>query len=198
MVFHVENARYVIGALEIYANARETIGVVAQHGPIGRAIIAQRRSHDPAQKSRKLLARRPAFVPMLQFKPDAVDRVPHFSRERGADGALDCGLHGRNAFHSSKTQVSLVPPPWLELTINDPCSSATRVSPPGIIRTPSRPLSTNGRKSTWRGASPSPVQVGQVDSASVGCAMKLCGVDLSLPRNAAIVALSALGPINMP
>src|SRR6266853_4643008 len=87
MVFHIENARDVIGALEIYANARETIGVVAQHGPIGGAVIAQRGSHDPAEESRKLLARRWAFVPLLQFKPDTVDSVPHFGRERGAHGA---------------------------------------------------------------------------------------------------------------
>src|SRR6266568_3519077 len=87
MVFHIENARDVIGALEIYANARETIGVVAQHGPVGGAVIAQRRSHDPAKESRKLLARRRTFVPMLQFKPDAVDGVPHLGRERSPYGA---------------------------------------------------------------------------------------------------------------
>src|SRR5262249_5068798 len=100
--------------------------------------------------------------------------------------------------HRSSTHVSLVPPPWLELTTSEPFFSATRVRPPGTMRVRSRPVSTNGRRSTWRGATPSSTQVGQVESASVGCAMKFFGFDLSLARNAAIVALSAIGPINMP
>src|SRR5271165_1407944 len=100
--------------------------------------------------------------------------------------------------YESSTQVSFVPPPWLELTTSEPCLSATRVSPPGTIRTRSRPVSTNGRRSTWRGATPSSTQVGQVESASVGWAMKFFGLDLSLARKAAIVALSDFGPISMP
>src|SRR5438477_7733075 len=100
--------------------------------------------------------------------------------------------------HVSNTQVSFVPPPWLELTTSEPFLSATRVRPPGTIRTRSRPVSTNGRRSTWRGATPSSTQVGQVDSASVGWATKFFGLDLSLARNVASVALSAIGPINMP
>src|SRR5215467_7037272 len=100
--------------------------------------------------------------------------------------------------HPSKTQVSLVPPPWLELTTSEPFLSATRVKPPGTIWVRSRPVSTNGRKSTWRGATPSSTQVGHVDSASVGCATKFLGLDLSLTRKAAMVALSAAGPISMP
>src|SRR5262249_59380913 len=100
--------------------------------------------------------------------------------------------------HRSKTQVSFVPPPWLELTTSDPFFSATRVRPPGTMRMRSRPVSTNGRRSTWRGATPSSTQVGQVDNASVGWAMKFFGLDLSLARNAATVAMSAIGPINMP
>ena len=65
-----------------------------------------------------------------------------------------------------------MPPPWLELTTSEPSCSATRVSPPGTIRMRSRPVSTNGRKSTWRGAIPEATQVGTVESASVGWAMK--------------------------
>src|SRR6516164_2782127 len=56
--------------------------------------------------------------------------------------------------YSSKIHVSLVPPPWLELTTSEPSFSATRVRPPGTIRTPSAPDRTNGRKSTWRGETP--------------------------------------------
>src|SRR5262249_55864178 len=70
--------------------------------------------------------------------------------------------------YRSSTQVSFVPPPWLELTTSEPFLSATRVSPPGTMRMRSRPVSTNGRRSTWRGATPSSTQVGQVESASVG------------------------------
>src|SRR5215468_3735094 len=100
--------------------------------------------------------------------------------------------------HPSSTQVSLVPPPWLELTTSEPCLRATRVSPPGTMRMRSRPVSTNGRRSTCRGATPSSTQVGVVESDSVGCAMKFLGFVLSLARNAAIVALSDLGPISIP
>ena len=34
-----------------------------------------------------------------------------------------------------RTQVSLEPPPWLELTTSEPRRSATRVSPPGTMVT---------------------------------------------------------------
>src|SRR5574341_2405763 len=73
--------------------------------------------------------------------------------------------------YSSSTQVSLVPPPCEELTTSEPSRSATRVSPPGTSVT-ALPLNTYGRRSTWRGAIPEPQKVGQVESASVGWAMK--------------------------
>src|SRR5581483_7276075 len=47
--------------------------------------------------------------------------------------------------HSSKIPVSLVPPPWLELTTSEPSFSATRVSPPGTMVVRWLPVSTNGR-----------------------------------------------------
>src|SRR6202012_5218987 len=100
--------------------------------------------------------------------------------------------------YSSRIQVSLVPPPWLELTTSEPSFSATRVKPPGTMVVRLEPVSTKGRKSTWRGARPAAVQVGQVDSASVGCAIKPSGSRLSLSRNASMVALVAAGPISMP
>ena len=63
-------------------------------------------------------------------------------------GPLEVAAHpvepvcGASEHHqSSSTQVSLVPPPWLELTTSEPASSATRVSPPGTMRT-SLPVST--------------------------------------------------------
>ena len=70
----------------------------------------------------------------------------------------------------ASTQVSLVPPPWLELTTSEPSFSATRVRPPGTMVI-LRPDSTKGRRSTWRGATPWPTKVGQVESARVGWAM---------------------------
>ena len=75
----------------------------------------------------------------------------------------------RESIHST-TQVSLVPPPCDELTTSEPSLSATRVRPPGTSFT-SAPESTNGRRSTWRGAMPCSTKVGQVDSDSVGWAM---------------------------
>src|SRR5208283_3669489 len=98
----------------------------------------------------------------------------HQTRE--AFGALDVARHpvqmiGGAAEHQlSSTHVSLVPPPCEELTTNEPSRSATRVSPPGTM-VMSRPDSTNGRRSMWRGTRPWVANVGQVDSASVGCAM---------------------------
>ena len=89
--------------------------------------------------------------------------------------ALDIAGHpvqrlGDAAQHQASTQVSFEPPPCDELTTSEPSRSATRVSPPGTTRT-SLPNSTKGRRSMWRGASPSSTKVGQVESASVGWAM---------------------------
>src|SRR5580658_1119241 len=82
---------------------------------------------------------------------------------------------GRSREHhrssSSTTQVSLVPPPWLELTTNEPLVSATRVRPPGTIFTPFAPDRTKGLRSTWRGETPLSNEAGHVESASVGWAM---------------------------
>src|SRR6516165_3317718 len=104
----------------------------------------------------------------------------------------------QHSVYSSSIQVSLVPPPWLEFTTREPSFSATRVSPPGTTVMCRLPVSTKGRKSTWRGARPEAVQVGQVDSASVGCAMKPSGSRFSFSRKASMVALVAAGPISMP
>ena len=55
--------------------------------------------------------------------------------------------------YSANTQVSLTPPPCDEFTTRLPSFSATRVRPPGTICTV-LPLSTKGRRSMWRGATP--------------------------------------------
>src|SRR5262249_27028060 len=48
----------------------------------------------------------------------------------------------------ASTQVSLDPPPWLELTTREPSTRATRDSPPGSTHTSSPSLTANGRRST--------------------------------------------------
>src|SRR3954466_6835605 len=287
VILHVENARGVVGALQMQPEPREPVGVVAQHGPVGRAVESQRGLLHEAQEFRQFLPRRGALAPdFLQFDPGTVDGVPHLGGQRGAyrarveprrlDAILDRGGVGirerqilddvllvgflinfvetgadaggqqrriplvgladigrrqrgypqrridgaRKIFgaldiagqpvqvfggarqhansYSSRIQVSLVPPPWLELTTSEPSFSATRVSPPGTMVVCLLPVSTKGRRSTWRGARPDAVQVGHVESASVGWAIKPSGSRLSLSRNASMVALVAAGPISMP
>ncbi len=69
------------------------------------------------------------------------DSVTDLEEARHVLGALHVARHPeqggcRPAEHqSSSTQVSLVPPPWLEFTTSEPFFSATRVRPPGVIRT---------------------------------------------------------------
>src|SRR4051794_26087673 len=70
---------------------------------------------------------------------------PPTPRRKGEGRCTELGSH------PSSTQVSFVPPPWLELTTSEPALRATRVRPPGTMRTLSRPVSTKGRRSTWRG-----------------------------------------------
>src|SRR3546814_3620755 len=76
-VRHVEDARHVLGALDVAHHPVEIVGGAAQH----------------------------------QSSPARMSEIS-----------------------SSSTQVSLVPPPWLELTTSEPSRSATRVSPPGTTR----------------------------------------------------------------
>src|SRR5579885_2296609 len=141
--------------------------------------------------------RRPIGMLGLADKPSHPARKRALPSPRARGEVTECAARATGT-HLSSTHVSLVPPPWLELTTREPLLSATRVRPPGTMRTRLRPVSTNGRRSTWRGATPSSTQVGQVESASVGWAMKFFGLDLSLARKDAIVALSDFGPINMP
>src|SRR6185369_11861148 len=58
---------------------------------------------------------------------------------------------------SASTQVSLLPPPCEEFTTSEPSRNATRVRPPGSMFT-SDPVSTYGRRSTWRSLSWSPTK----------------------------------------
>src|SRR5262245_33663752 len=105
--------------------------------------------------------------------------------------------HARDHRAFSITQVSLLPPPWLEFTTSDPLTSAVRVSPPGSTHV-DRPLTLYGRRSTCRGAGPSSVHVGQVDRVTTGWAMKLRGLCLIFSRNSARCASVEACPISMP
>ncbi len=50
----------------------------------------------------------------------------------------------------------------------------------------------------WRGAIPDSTYVGQVESASVGCAMYCSGRARTTSRNVSISARVAAGPTSMP
>src|SRR6266568_4031333 len=72
---------------------------------------------------------------------------------------------------SPRTQVSLEPPPWEELTTSEPRLSATRVSPPGTT-VMSSPTRTYGRRSTWQGSNTpdSAKNEGWRERGTTGCA----------------------------
>ena len=92
---------------------------------------------------------------------------------------------------SESTQVSLDPPPWLELTIRPPEGSATRVRPPGTTQISVPSLMAKGRRSRWRGASrPSPL-VGAVDRFTISWAIHCAG--LRLDRRAGLLELLVAG-----
>ena len=57
---------------------------------------------------------------------------------RGVLGAFEVAAHPEAMFGDARdhwpfsiTQVSLLPPPWLELTTSEPLTRAVRVRPPG-------------------------------------------------------------------
>ena len=62
-----------------------------------------------------------------------------------------------------------MPPPWLELTINEPFFKATLVNPPGVTKISSLDSKAKGLKSTCLGSSPYFENIGHVDNDKVGC-----------------------------
>jgi hypothetical protein len=96
------------------------------------------------------------------------------------------------------TQVSLEPPPWLELTTSSPSGSATRVSPPGSTHTLEPSLTAKGRRSTCRGAIRPLIRVGDVDSPIGFCAIQSRGAARTLTASSSRVCSSARGPMTMP
>jgi hypothetical protein len=119
---------------------------------------------------------------------------------RGEAGMVSPGDHVVDAPRSwaPSTQVSLEPPPWLELTTRLPSVSATRVSPPGSTHTRSPSFTAKGRRSTWRGTMAPSTQVGEVDSDTVGWAIQLLGEASTMSASSSSSALEAWGPMTSP
>ncbi len=59
-------------------------------------------------------------------------------------------------------------------------------------------LTANGRRSTWRGTSRSPIFVGTVDSCTTGCAIQPRGFVLIRLRSEFSSLVVAYGPNTMP
>ena len=93
--------------------------------------------------------------------------------------------------------MSLLPPPWLELTTSDPSTRAVRVRPPGRIQVVV-PLTMYGRRSTWRGAVPAlgPGRAGR-ESHNRLCD-ELRGLATIFARNSSRWAWVEDGPMSMP
>src|SRR5205807_1232780 len=131
---------------------------------------------------------------------------PDGPRSGAADGRrrappqVRCRVDGLSGTSSppARAQVSLEPPPWLELTTRLPRGRATRVSPPGATHTRCPSLTAKGRRSTWRGSSRSAQCVGAVDSRQTSWAMNARGSATTASRRRSIVASSAWGPITRP
>ncbi len=146
----------------------------------------------------------PAEIPPIRIRPAIESQVEaHIEQPRGVFRALQIAAdpvqgvgnsrqqHG--PIYSSRTHVSLLPPPCDEFTTSDPLLSATRVNPPGTIET-SLPNSTYGLRSTWRGSIRPSMKQGACDRASVGWAMKFRGSARIFALNACALARRAVRP----
>ena len=111
--------------------------------------------------------------------------------------AIRCLLAATGLAHAS-TQVSFEPPPCEELTTSEPGRSATRVRPPGSTQV-SRPVTANGRRSTWRGSTPVVAQRRadrQLDHRLADVVGRIGhAAGRGTPRSSALLAC---GPISMP
>ena len=125
---------------------------------------------------------------------------PVGARSLGADTQATAGTPGPSASAraASTIQVSLLPPPWDELTIRDPGSRATLVSPPGVTYAPSGPSNVKGRRSTWRGATVPSHSAGMVDNDKTGWATQFGGCCSMRWATTASASAPAAGPMTMP
>ncbi len=92
MVFHVEQARRVVGALDENPQPIEPIAVVAQQRAVARAVEIERGLFDVLEEARQGLAvqipaRAARRLEALELQPSVVDRGPCLHRQGGAHRA---------------------------------------------------------------------------------------------------------------
>ena len=118
----------------------------------------------------------------------------------GPAGAGRPGAAGARAWRVRRptTQVSLDPPPWLELTTRPPSPSATRVRPPGRTQMSSPSLTAKGRRSTWRRTMAWSTQVGEVERATTRWAIQCRGSASTSSASSSSSAPVAAGPMTRP
>src|SRR5271165_3269221 len=190
---HVEDARGVVGALDIATDPVQCLGVAGQHQRITACCCCcwagccscVGRSCD-------------CCCCWVGFSPSdsPLDVVTGLGSERTISAAPSSRL--ATEARDASTHVSLEPPPWLEFTTRDPSTRATRVRPPGNTHTSSPSLTANGRKSTYRGVSLSSTCVGTVESCIIGCAIQPRGSSRIFLLIAFNSLLEASGPKTMP
>src|SRR5258708_17776254 len=135
-----------IGVVDIEREEVEDRGVVGRLEVLGKEFaLAENREQ---RRPRLCVARRTLDQQMVVDVEQA--RAPFGSLQIA--GSPEKMTRDSPEHQASSTQVSLLPPPWDELTISEPSRSATRVSPPASTRGLA-PSSTNGRKSMCRGDS---------------------------------------------
>src|ERR1700723_584319 len=115
------------------------------------------------------------------------------------NGIETCLSHSPSscAKSSERTQVSFEPPPWLEFTIRLPRFIATRVRPPGRTQL-SLPVTMKGRRSRWRGPTPSSTKVGATERPIIGWLIHCVGSARIEARAASSSSRVARGPMVMP
>ena len=152
VVVHVEDPGGVLGPLVVAPHPVEGLGDAAQHGPALDCCCC-------------------AAPSVLRPRPTAAASVG--GRDHTAPGWRAPAATSRSSASPDgmSTHVSFEPPPWLEFTTRLPSCNATRVSPPGDTQRRFPSFTANGRRSTCRGANPSPVWVGEVESCTISWAI---------------------------
>ena len=82
----------VVGALDVDAEAREPVGVVAQHGSIGAPVEVERGLLHEVEEAIEFVALQLdatglALLETHELEPGRVDRLPHLGGQRDADRA---------------------------------------------------------------------------------------------------------------
>src|SRR4029450_10971451 len=169
VVVHVQDPRGVLGALCVATHPVEGFGDAAQHGPdVDCCCCAGCAPNESTGAS----VGGPDHTAPGWPAPAATSRS-----SASPDGV--------------STHVSFEPPPWLEFTTRLPSVSATRVSPPGATQRWFPSFTANGRRATCRGANPSPVWVGEVESCTTSWAIHPRGFSSTWRRICSIYSSAA-------